>query len=91
MDHYVEEIFSLIGVDPELLYIHYMRNEAETEFCSFEEKFYSPSLGLVSTIKGIREMRLGALLGCPFLIQQIISTKLDRAFTESKLWQSWSK
>lgn len=91
MDHYAEETFSLIGVAPELLYIRYMGHKAETKFCPFEEKYYSPILGLVSTVKGTREIRVGALLGCPFLIQQTISTKLDRAFIESKPWQSWSK
>lgn len=52
MDHYAEETFSLIGVAPELLYIHYMGHKAETKFCPFEEKYYSPILGLVSTVKG---------------------------------------
>lgn len=91
MDHYAEETFSLIGVAPELLYIDYMGHEAETKFCPFEEKYYSLSQGLVSTVKGTREIRLGALLGCLFLIQQAIATKLDRALTESKPWQNWSK
>lgn len=91
MDHYAEETFSLIGVAPELLYIHYMGHKAETKFCPFEEKYYSLILGLVSTVKATREIRLSALLGHPFLIQQTISTKLGCAFTDSKLWQSWSK
>lgn len=80
MDHYAEETFSLIGVAPELLYIHYMGHEAETEFCPFEEKFYSPTLGLSVYCKGNKgnQRCLGALLGCPFLIQQTISTKLNR-------------
>lgn len=69
MDRYVEETFSLTGVPPELLYIHYMGHKDETRFCPFEEKYSSPILGLVTTVRGTREIRPGALLGCPFLIQ----------------------
>lgn len=66
MDHYVEETFSLIGIAPELLYTDHMGHEAETKFCPFEEKYYSLSQGSVSTVKGTREIKLSALLGCPF-------------------------
>lgn len=80
MDHYVEETFSLIGVVPEPLYIHYMLQEAEGKFCPFEEKkkiqFHPPGFSLYCKGNKGNQVRLGAFLGYQSLIQLTIATKL---------------
>lgn len=81
MDHYVEETFSLIGVVPEPLYIHYMLQEAEDKFHPFEEKkiHFHPGFSLYCKGNKGNQVRLGAFVGCQSLIQLTIATKLYSA------------